>query len=144
MITHCGREIEGLVTHICSARTLCLRLTSINHWYFWPMNWFRIGNSNLLLRVHANILMKVISPFWWQQPLPGGMEQWLLKIMNAQGLPFLKIITCLTSRILKFFDLLIWNKEEKFVQIHLPDLKFYLPRAVRQWEMRALMLPWWK
>ena len=32
---------------------------------------------------------------------------------NGQGLPFLKIITCPTSRILKFFDLLIWNKEEK-------------------------------
>ena len=39
----------------------------------------------------------------------------------VQGSPFLKIITCLTSRILKFFDLLIWNKEEKSVQIHLPD-----------------------
>ena len=38
-----------------------------------------------------------------------------------QGLPFLKIITYPTSRILKFFDLLIWNKEEKSVQIHLPD-----------------------
>ena len=41
--------------------------------------------------------------------------------VTPQGLPFLKIITCLTSRILKFFDLLIWNKEEKSVQTHLPD-----------------------
>ena len=37
-----------------------------------------------------------------------------------QGLPFLKIITCPTSRILKCFDLLIWNKAEKSVQIHMP------------------------
>ena len=51
-----------------------------------------------------------------------------------QGLPFLKIITCPTSRILKFLDLLIWNKEEKSVQIHLPDWLYYLPWAVGQWE----------
>ena len=38
-----------------------------------------------------------------------------------QNMPFLKTISCPTSRILKFFDLLIWNKEEKSVQIHLPD-----------------------
>ena len=45
----------------------------------------------------------------------------LKKLLILQGLPFLKIITCPTSRILKFFDLLIWNKEENSVQIHLPD-----------------------
>ena len=39
----------------------------------------------------------------------------------AQGSPFLKIITCPTPRIFKFFYLLIWNKEEKSVRIHLPD-----------------------
>ena len=45
----------------------------------------------------------------------------VLMIFNIiQGSPFLKIITCPTPRILKFFDLLIWNKEEKSVQIHLP------------------------
>ena len=38
-----------------------------------------------------------------------------------QGSPFLKIITCPTPRILKFFDLLLWNKEKKSVQIHLPN-----------------------
>ena len=43
-----------------------------------------------------------------------------LKI-EIQGSPFLKIITCPTPRIFKFIDLLIWNKEEKSVQIHLPD-----------------------
>ena len=41
--------------------------------------------------------------------------------ITRQGLPFLKIITCPTSRILKFFDLLIWHKEGKSVQTHLPD-----------------------
>ena len=52
---------------------------------------------------------------------------WLERIRTClhQGLPFLKIITCPTSRILKFFNLLTWNKEEKSVQIHLP---------VGQWE----------
>ena len=46
----------------------------------------------------------------------------LAQIMSGllQGLPFLKIITCPTSRILKCFDLLTWNKEKKSVQIHMP------------------------
>ena len=57
-----------------------------------------------------------------------------LASMIMQGSPFLKIITCPTPRILKFFDLLIRNKEEKSVQIHLPNWYFYLPRAVRHRE----------
>ena len=53
-------------------------------------------------------------------PLCLTPHQVFVKDMKS-GLAFLKTITCPTPRILKFFDLLIWSKEEKFVQILLPD-----------------------
>ena len=54
-------------------------------------------------------------------PAPTKVNGCIKYKQNLQGLSFLKIITCPTSKILKFFDLLIWNKEEKSVQIHFPD-----------------------
>ena len=50
----------------------------VNRGYFWPINQFRIGNSNSLLRACATVLVKEVFPFWWQQSLPGGREQLLL------------------------------------------------------------------
>ena len=59
---------------------------------------------------------------WWLGAIKHKAITWTtVDSYLRQGLPFLKIITCPTSRILKFSDLLIWNKEEKSVQIHLPD-----------------------
>ena len=56
------------------------------------------------LKVHYNGIQFIPT----QHSNTSHMQQ-----ITNQGLPFLKIITCPTSRILKFFDLLIWNKEEK-------------------------------
>ena len=54
-----------------------------------------------------------------------------------QGSPFLKIITCPTSKICLFQYQIIYDLEEKFVQISLPDGQFYLHRAVEQWDMSS-------
>ena len=59
------------------------KLTLINCQHWWLIDWSRIQNSNLLLRVCATVLLEVVSPFWWQQSLLGGREQLLFKIMNA-------------------------------------------------------------
>ena len=53
--------------------------------------------------------------------------------IKMQGSPFLKIFTCLTSKICFFQYQIIYDLEEKFVQIYLPDGQFYLPRAIGQW-----------
>ena len=62
---------------------------------------------------------------WRGEWRPEEVIRWVLQQWSyhslMQGSPFLKIITCPTPRILKFFDLHISNKEEKSVQIHLPD-----------------------
>ena len=47
-----------------------------------------------------------------------------------QGLPFLKIFTCPTSKISFFQYQIIYDLEEKFIHIYLPDGQVYLPRAV--------------
>ena len=55
----------------------------------------------------------------------------------CQGSPFLKIFTCPTSKICFFQYQIIYDLEEKIVQIYLPDGQFYLPRAVGQWDMSS-------
>ena len=55
----------------------------------------------------------------------------------TQGSSFLKIFTCPTSKICFFQYQIIYDLEEKFVQIYLPDRQFYLPRAVGQWDMAS-------
>ena len=62
-----------------------------------------------------------------------GVEVW----RGHQGLPFLKIFTCPTSKICFFQYQIIYDLEEKIVQISLPDGQFYLPWAVGQWDMSS-------
>ena len=45
----------------------------------------------------------------------------IIQVVSIKACPFSKSSLARLPRILKFFDLLIWNKEEKSVQIHLPD-----------------------
>ena len=62
-----------------------------------------------------------------------------------QGSPFLEIFTCLTSKICFFQCQIIYDLEEKIVQIYLPDGQFYLPRAVVQWDMLSPgHWTWWR
>ena len=60
----------------------------------------------------------------------------------THGSPFLKIFTCPTSKISFFQYQIIYDLEEKFVQIYLPHGQFYLPRAIGQWDMSSLVLIW--
>ena len=53
----------GSTAHGTSARSQYWKLTSIYPAYFRPINRFIIGNLNLLLRLHATILLKGAFPF---------------------------------------------------------------------------------
>ena len=59
---------------------------------------------------------------------------------GMQGSPFLKIITCPTARILKYFDLLIWNKEENLSKSTCLTGSFTCPGPLRGGKRRALGL----
>ena len=62
------------------------------------------------------------------------------RLLSSSVLNSSSYSSCPTSRILKFFDPLTWNKKEKSVQIHLPNWQFYLPLAVGLWETASPVL----
>ena len=77
----------------------------------------------------------LVSPAWTGVEVSRG----------HQGSPFLKIFTFPTSKICFFQYQIIYDLEEKIIQIYLPDGQFYLPRAVGQWDMSSPgHWTWWR
>ena len=98
---------------------------------------FKLYQTFCLVKIFLNVIAWVSALKSYcdkQKQNKKKQQQGFHLSVSLQGSPFLKIITCPTPRILKFFDMLTWNKEEKSVQIRLPDWEFYLPRADWQWE----------
>ena len=61
---HPGSAMVANVLVLCSGRTRYWKLTWINHGHCRLINRFRIGNSNILLRVHAMVLPEMVFPFF--------------------------------------------------------------------------------